>query len=57
MCHDRTADRKWEQEEKRMLRDMRDFFCSMSDDEFLDYLYENSLSFRNDILQIIDNDI
>ena len=30
------------------LNDMANFFCSMTDDAFFDYLYNNSHSFRRD---------
>lgn len=37
------------EEELKKLESMSNFLCSMSDDEFFDYLYENSPSFKDDI--------
>ncbi|MBQ9207902.1 MAG: hypothetical protein IJ158_14475 [Treponema sp.] len=37
------------EEELKKLESMSNFFCSMSDDEFFDYLYENSPSFKSDV--------
>ncbi len=37
------------EEELKKLESMSKFFCSMSDEEFFNYLYENSPSFKDDI--------
>lgn len=40
-------------EELQKLEAMRDFFVGMSDEDFVDYLYQNSPSFRKDFDTVI----
>ena len=44
-------------EELKKLAEVCDFFCTMTNDEFFDYFYKNSPSFKKDFENIVYNTI